>query len=48
MVLQLFDVHKIVGPGLKTGMPFDMKTREVGADRIVNAVSAKHQSDVLS
>ncbi len=40
----------IVGPGIKTGMPilYD-NPREVGADRIVNAVAAyeKHRRDVI-
>ncbi len=40
----------VVGPGIKTGMPilFD-NPREVGADRIVNAVAAyeKHHSDLI-
>ena len=40
----------IVGPGIKTGMPilFD-NPREVGADRIVNAVAAyeKHKCEVI-
>jgi len=37
-----FDVTPlIVGPGIKTGMPiFYDNPREVGADRIVNAVAA--------
>lgn len=38
----LFDVQpKVVGPGLRTGMPIRYEDpREVGADRIVNAVGA--------
>jgi type III pantothenate kinase len=33
--------HLIVGPGLKTGMPIRMDNpRELGADRLVNAVAA--------
>ncbi|MEE2786322.1 MAG: type III pantothenate kinase [Myxococcota bacterium] len=51
MVRQLFDVRcRIVGPGLKTGMPIRYEDpREVGADRIVNAVSAyaRHQSGLI-
>lgn len=42
MVARYFNVRcKVVGPGLKTGMPilYD-NPREVGADRIVNAVAA--------
>lgn len=34
----------VVGPGMKTGMPIHYDNpREVGADRIVNAVAAYHQ-----
>ena len=34
----------VVGPGLKTGMPIrNENPREVGADRIVNAVAAYEQ-----
>lgn len=45
MVHRYFGVRcKVVGPGLKTGMPilYD-NPREVGADRIVNAVAAYTQ-----
>jgi len=40
-----FDVEPlVVGPGVKTGMPVLMDNpREVGADRIVNAVAAYHK-----
>ena len=41
----------VVGPGIKTGMPilFD-NPREVGADRIVNAVAAyeKHKCEIIA
>jgi type III pantothenate kinase len=40
----------IVGPGIKTGMPiFYDNPREVGADRIVNAVAAfeKYKGDII-
>ena len=42
MADRLFDVRcRVVGPGLKTGMPILYEDpREVGADRIVNAVAA--------
>ncbi len=42
MVERTFDVRcRVVGPGLKTGMPILYENpREVGADRIVNAVAA--------
>ena len=42
MALQYFEVEPlIVGPGIKTGMSIKMDNpREVGADRIVNAVGA--------
>ncbi|MBV70589.1 MAG: pantothenate kinase [Myxococcales bacterium] len=42
MTKALFDVDcLVVGPGLKTGMPIRYEDpREVGADRIVNAVAA--------
>jgi type III pantothenate kinase len=42
MADRLFDVTcRVVGPGLKTGMPILYEDpREVGADRIVNAVAA--------
>ncbi|MEE2756624.1 MAG: type III pantothenate kinase [Myxococcota bacterium] len=42
MAKALFDVDcLVVGPGLKTGMPIRYEDpREVGADRIVNAVAA--------
>ncbi len=42
MVERTFDVKcRVVGPGLKTGMPILYENpREVGADRIVNAVAA--------
>ncbi|MGB0647023.1 MAG: type III pantothenate kinase [Bradymonadia bacterium] len=47
----LFNVNaRIVGPGLKTGMPIRYEDpREVGADRIVNAVAAyrKWQTGVI-
>lgn len=45
MVARYFNVRcRVVGPGLKTGMPilYD-NPREVGADRIVNAVAAYEQ-----
>lgn len=46
-----FDIKPlIVGPGIKTGMPiFYDNPREVGADRIVNAVAAyeKHKRDLI-
>jgi len=42
LCLNYFDIEPlIVGPGIKTGMPiFYDNPREVGADRIVNAVAA--------
>ncbi|MCB9548793.1 MAG: type III pantothenate kinase [Myxococcales bacterium] len=42
MVQRYFNVRcKVVGPGLKTGMPILYENpREVGADRVVNAVAA--------
>jgi type III pantothenate kinase len=45
MVQRYFGVRcKVVGPGLKTGMPILYENpREVGADRIVNAVAAHHR-----
>ena len=45
MVQRYFNVRcKVVGPGLKTGMPILYENpREVGADRIVNAVAAHHR-----
>ena len=47
----LFNVKaRVVGPGLKTGMPIRYEDpREVGADRIVNAVAAyrKWQTGVI-
>lgn len=34
----------VIGPGVKTGMPIHIDNpREVGADRVVNAVAAKHR-----
>ncbi|MFA4916873.1 MAG: type III pantothenate kinase [Syntrophales bacterium] len=46
-----FDIKPlIVGPGIKTGMPiFYDNPREVGADRIVNAVAAyeKYKKDLI-
>lgn len=40
----MVDGHVVViGPGVKTGMPIKMDNpREVGADRVVNAVAASH------
>lgn len=51
MVKRYFNVRcRVVGPGLKTGMPilYD-NPREVGADRIVNAVAAyeRYQSGLV-
>jgi type III pantothenate kinase len=45
MAKRLFGVRcLVVGPGLKTGMPIRYEDpREVGADRIVNAVAAYHR-----
>jgi type III pantothenate kinase len=45
MTQQLYGVRcLVVGPGLKTGMPIRYEDpREVGADRIVNAVAAYHR-----
>ena len=44
-VKMLFDIDPlIVGPGVKTGMPILVDNpREVGTDRIVNAVAAYHK-----
>ena len=44
-VKMLFDINPlIVGPGVKTGMPILVDNpREVGTDRIVNAVAAYHK-----
>jgi type III pantothenate kinase len=34
----------VIGPGIKTGMPINIDNpREVGADRVVNSVAAKHK-----
>jgi type III pantothenate kinase len=34
----------VIGPGVKTGMPINIDNpREVGADRVVNSVAAKHK-----
>jgi type III pantothenate kinase len=34
----------VVGPGVRTGMPINIDNpREVGADRVVNSVAAKHK-----
>lgn len=41
----------VIGPGVKTGMPINIDNpREVGADRVVNSVAAKHKygSPVIS
>jgi len=45
MTQRLYGVRcLVVGPGLKTGMPIRYEDpREVGADRIVNAVAAYHR-----
>lgn len=45
MVRRAFKARcKVVGPGLKTGMAIHYEDpREVGADRIVNAVAARHR-----
>lgn len=42
MVERYFGIHSmVVGPGIKTGMPIRYENpREVGADRIVNAIAA--------
>jgi type III pantothenate kinase len=42
MVAQYFSVHPLViGPGVKTGLAFKYENpREIGADRVVNAVAA--------
>ena len=44
MALKYFDLKPlVVGPGLKTGLDIRMENpREVGADRVVNAVAALH------
>ncbi len=51
MVRRSFDAAcRVVGPGLKTGMPILYENpREVGADRIVNAVAAyeRHRSGLI-
>jgi len=37
----------VVGPGVRTGMPINIDNpREVGADRVVNSVAAKHKYGV--
>jgi len=51
LCMKYFGIHPlIVGPGVKTGMPiFYDNPREVGADRIVNAVAAyeKYRRDLI-